>query len=824
MNTKRHYGLLAGMCAIALTSAPALAQTAEQQHTSVEEPAATAEMEARYERAAMLARGGSPVSLNNQVIPTWIGGEDRFWYCKQTEAGCTYTLVDARTGNSRLLFDHSDLAAKLTKKSGNIFPPDDLGITDLYVDGDGTITFSAFQKRYSYDSNGVLKELGDALLSAPVVSPDGKLEAYVKDWNIWVRDLESGEEKPITTDGQERYAYATKPGASRGFTWGSELRWAPDSKRVFTVQTDDRQVKDVPFIQYAPEDGVRPVAFSMPYAFPGDLHIPMYRMLVVDVEDGKQVPIKYRDLPAGRMLDAPFNGGRAWWGGDGKRVFFVDVERGEKAAHLISADASTGDTTELFSETNPDGYVELSDNVYEAASIVPLPERNQVIWYSERTGRPQLYLYDLATGQLVRKLTDDAYGVRRIVSADESRGEVLISISGRDPTKNPYYEEILRIDLDTGNGEILSQGDDHRFIAPDGRNGVSFALLLGGAPRGSGVSPSGDYWVETRQRIDRPAVSVIRTRSRREGATLETASLNHVPEGFRRPEPVLVKAANGKTILQGAIFRPSDFDPSKIYPVIDLIYGGPQAAVVPVALDGLANMAMPLAELGFVTVIIDGRGTTGRDREFHEHSYGAVEKASEVEDHIAAIRQLAQRYPYMDLDRVGITGFSGGGYMSTSAILRYPDFYKVAVSGAGNHDQRDFWHSWGERYQGELDGDNYLAQANLTYAKNLEGKLLLYQGLMDTGVQPGTLFNLVQKLEDENKDFDLVIAPRAGHSYTGYAQRRGWDYFVEHLAGKTPPKEFELINGYDYTIAEMKRRKGGASKAGKDGQPESKPE
>lgn len=765
-------------------------------------------MEARYRRAAIFAGGENEFTLNNQVVPTWIGDEDRFWYCRENGKGCTYTLVDARTGQKRDLFDHADLAAKLSKQSGKIFPAADMGLDDLSVAKNGVITFSALQKRYSYDAKRTLKEIRAADQVPPVRSPDGTREAFVKDWNIWIRDLKSGSEKPLTTDGSEHFAYGVGPAASRALVWGTELRWSPDGKRVFTVQTDDRQVEVVPYIQYAPDKGVRPVAFSMPYAFPGDAYVPMFRFAVIEVESGKQTPLKYQNVPATRMLDAPFNGARAWWSGDGTKVYFVDIERGEKTVHLIAADAATGDAREVFRESNPAGYVELSDNVYGAASIVPLPSRNQVIWYSERSGISQLYLYDLATGAVVRKLTDDSYGVRDIISVDEKRGEAMVAISGRDRAKNPYYLETMRINLDTGASEVISHGDDSRVVASDSRFGTSFGLLVAGAKRGSGVSPSGNYWVETRQRIDRPGVSVIRSRNGDEVATVETSRLNGVPTGFRLPEPVLLKGADGETVIQGAIMRPSDFDPNRKYPVIDLIYGGPQVANVPTALEGNATLALPLAELGFIVVMIDGRGTTGRTRAFHEASYGAAQKASNVEDHIAGIRQMAQMYPYMDLDRVGITGFSGGGYMSASALLRYPDFFKVAVAGAGNHDQRDFWHGWGERYQGLMEGDNYLPQANLTYAKDLRGKLMLYHGLMDTGVQPGTVFNLVQKLEDENRDFDLVIAPRAPHAYTGYGQRRSWDYFVKNLAGETPPNQFKLVNAYDYRIAETKRRMG----------------
>ncbi len=247
--------------------------------------------------------------------------------------------------------------------------------------------------------------------------------------------------------------------------------------------------------------------------------------------------------------------------------------------------------------------------------------------------------------------------------------------------------------------------------------------------------------------------------------------------------------------------RPSDYDPAKKYPVVDYIYGGPQIAYVPNGFaEGAYLDAASLAELGFVTVMIDGRGTAQRSRAFHTASYGKIETASDLDDHIAAIQQLAATDTAIDGARVGIIGFSAGGYMTARAMLRYPDFFKVGVAASGNHDQRLFWGTWGERYEGYPVGDDYKSQANLTYAEDLKGKLLLVHGLLDSGVHPAAVFQLEQALIDHNKDFDLLLFPRSHHDIPGYGTRRTWDYFVTYLAGETPPHEFSLKSRLDYEL------------------------
>jgi dipeptidyl aminopeptidase/acylaminoacyl peptidase len=319
----------------------------------------------------------------------------------------------------------------------------------------------------------------------------------------------------------------------------------------------------------------------------------------------------------------------------------------------------------------------------------------------------------------------------------------------------------------------------------------------------SGVSPSGQFFVETVGGINRLPETVLRARDGRQIALIERAEARRLPKTWQWPEAVSLKAADGETLVYGLLFKPADYDPSKSYPVIDFIYGGPQVSVVPkiafadTSATGTLLEAAAYATLGAFALVLDGRGTANRERKFREASHGAVHTASNLEDHIAAIRQLGTHYPAMDLQRVGITGFSGGGYMTALAALRFGDFFKVAVAGGGNYDQALFWHSWGERYHGPFEAEHYRAQAAKTYASGLQGKLLLIHGLMDSGCHPAALFQLIQALIENNKDFDLVVLPKARHEWTGYGTRRKLDYFTTHLFGATPPKGVKIVLPHD---------------------------
>ena len=779
-----------------------------------------ADLTERYDRAAAIQNFENlKWVLNEQVTPVWIGTSDSFWYQRHTASGHRYTLVDAANRVKSDAFDHEALAAALAEQTKTGVSADGMHLSSLRFDPHaGTMEFRAHMKswRFSIPTNE-LEVLSVNPLTDPslLISPDGAQAAFFRDNNIWVRNLESGEEKQLTHDGSELFPYGTVPKATATRAVKPEALWSPDSTRLFTQQTDDRQVLDLPVMDFAPADGsVRPVIRHYRQAIPGDEHVTRFRMTAIDVATGKVVEARYPWVEAARMNDTPFGGNRAWWDDDSKRAWFVDIERGERAVHLVEFDTSTGQTRKVMSETTDRGYLELGSNVYTPTALHVIPEHDEIIWYSERSGWAHFYLYDLNTGQLKRTLTKGDWLVRDLIGYDAGSRNLFFSYAEKEKGKNPYYRHIARVNVGSGRTQQLSSSDADHFVINSG----DFSALLLTMTQGldmnelGGLSRTGNYYVETIQRSDGPTRTVLRDKDGEEVMQVEQEDVSHLPSKLRWPEVVLLKAADGETTIVANVYRPSDFSPQRTYPVIDHIYGGPQVSNVPEALftggAGAGLTAMTLAELGFIVVVIDGRGTAERSRAFHEASYGAAETASNLEDHIAAIRQLAEKYPYMDLNRVGITGFSGGGYMTTSAMLRFPDFFKVGVSGAGNHDQRLFWHTWGERYQGLMDGDNYLPQANLTYAKNFKGKMLFIHGLLDYGVHPGGLFQLTQALMNANKQFDLVLLPQAGHELPGYAMVRMWDYFVRHLGVGEPPADFRAQSFTDYLKIKMMQSTG----------------
>jgi dipeptidyl-peptidase-4 len=764
-------------------------------------------MLARYQRAAEIqAANVHRWILNENVVPHWIPGHDQFWYRRELTDGHRFTTVDAATGAKADAFDHARLAKALGERTGKSFDPNALPLYNLSIDTDGVVRFTSLGKAWRFDRAEALSEEA-APRGNYALSPDGKLCIFSKDSNLWVEDLKTGTQTQLTSDGETYYAYGAPPAARLASSPTPYVVWSPDSARIFTAQTDDRKVLDLPLIDFAPQDGIRPRIFHTKASMPGDPNTTTFRLVIIDVATGHHTAVRYPPIPAVRMNDSPMEGNRVWWGADSKTAYFVDVERGEKVVHVSAVEAGSGEVRELFAERS-DTYVELGSDVYEAAAIRSLPKSNELIWYSERSGWAHLYLYSLATGKLIRPLTSGNWLVRNILGVDENRREVYVSVGGRTSRKNPYYREIAKVNLDSGVMKILSSSDEDHEVLEEG--GISnqeadLEITAGADPKSLvGFAPSGNYFVEAVTTASMPAKTVLRDREGKLIATVEAGDATRVPRFWRWPQAISLTAADGKTEINGLVFKPSDYDPAKKYPVIDYIYGGPQAAYVPTAFaHGAYLEAASLAELGFVTVMVDGRGTAQRSRAFHTASYGKVETASNLDDHIAGIRQLSVVDPAIDASRVGIIGFSAGGYMAASAMLRYPDFFRVGVAASGNHDQRLFWSTWGERYEGYPVGDNYKEQANLTYAANLKGKLLLVHGLLDIGVHPAAAFQLEQALIAHNKDFDLLLFPRSHHDIPGYGTRRTWDYFVTNLAGESTPHEFLLKSNLDYDLEQF---------------------
>jgi dipeptidyl aminopeptidase/acylaminoacyl peptidase len=609
-----------------------------------------------------------------------------------------------------------------------------------------------------------------------VLSPDGKRVAFIRDWNLWMRNLETGKEVQLTKDGIENFGYATDNAGWRK----SErpiLLWSPDSKKIATYQQDQRHVSDM----YLVSTNVgEPKLEEWKYPLPTDEDIIKIHRIIIDVETPKVIRLKMPADPRRGTLCDDISCSGAFddnqWNEDASKLMFVSTSRDHKEAKLRIADATTGEVRDVFEEVVKTQY----ESGQGSINWSYLPKSKEFIWYSERDNWGHLYLYDSETGKQKNQITSGDFVVTRVLKVDEKNRKIYFLANGREEGRNPYFSHFYSVGFNGKNLRLLSPGDGHHTIS---------------------LSPDEKFFIDTYSQPDVPPVTELRDTNGKLIVALEKADISRLKAtGWKAPRQITVKSHIGDWDLHGLMFTPTNLDETKKYPVVNYIYPGPQGG-------GVGNRSFSparsdhqaLAELGFVVVVIDGTCNPGRSKSFHDACYGNMADNT-LEDQMSGLRQLAERYPYLDLERVGMWGHSGGGYATAAALFRYPEFYKVGISESGNHDNRNYEDDWGERYIGLLvkdkDGnDNYRAQANQNYAENLQGKLLLAHGGMDDNVPPYNTYLVVDALIDANKDFDLIIFPNARHGFgedTSYMTRRRWDYFVKHLMGAIPPEEFEI--------------------------------
>ena len=755
-----------------------------------------------YERAERFLRQNIGELVHNlQVSPSWIEETDRFWFVKKYEKTHELLLVDPERATLTRAFDHGRLARALGEAAGASFEADRLPFEEIELTEDlKTVRFEVGEQRWSCDLESYVCAKIPAAPKAErheILSPDERWLAFVREHDLWLRDRHTGREHRLTHDGEENWAWASSPDTRltavtervHGLRLPPSLRWSPDSKKILTYRLDQRNVGEMHLLQSVPPPGgSRPIAHSYRHPFPGDWNLASVRYVVLDVPTASRVDVGTQSTPVVHLpaLDMEW----MWWNEEGTSIYWLENDRGFKTLTLQRGDPVTGEVEALMSESSKT-YFEPHVFLGARPNVRVLDELGKILWFSERSGWANLYLHDLETGALANAVTTGQLIVRDVLHVDEEQGWIHFTAGREEDGWDPYYRRLFRARLDGTGMELLSPQDaDHDVTA----------------------SPSGKYYVDTYSRVDMAPVTVLRAADGREILELCRADITKLlATGWRYPERFTVKARDGETDLYGVLFRPTSFDPAKSYPVLDAVYPGPQVNRAPASFQwgymDLFGQGVAMAELGFVVCTIDGLGTPLRSKAFHDFSYGKLEEAGGLEDHIAGLKQLAERYPYLDLERVGIYGGSGGGFAATRAILAHPDFYKVAVAAAGNHDQRRYIAVWGEVYQGLVDGNNYAAQVNASLAENLKGKLLLAHGDLDDNVSPTLTMQVVDALMRANKDFDLLLIPNAGHSLGEHAQyflRRQWDYFVRHLLGVEPPKEYRIGEAME---KERKRRK-----------------
>jgi len=792
-------------------------------------------MQARYQRAQSLMQGifTDNIAFNDTIYPVWIGDSDCFWYERVTRTGegdaarfgKAYRLVDAKAATNKSAFDHKALAASLAEALTEKVDADNLPIHDVDIALNPlTVTFTAFDKRWAFDIQSEacveIPQVGDEWL----LCPNGKQAVFRREDNLWLRDLVSGEERALTLDGSKDYCYGAVSSA-----WGSafdvsplpQAQWSPDSSWLFTVQRDTREVRRLPVVHQVPKDGsLRPQLEEASLALPGDEYIETYRLVAIHVKSGRIQPANYHHIPVTCNGHGFFTEGQGWWGSDSRCMYFIDMERDHKTVRVVEFDAETGNARVLFEETT-ETQINLSLHNDDRFTLLPLPESNELLWFSERSGWAHLYLYNLDTGELKHPVTQGEWLVRSVLSFDAARREVFVQTTGRGACNNgsppnldrdPYYCDLARVNIDTGNITTLAASDHHYYaVSKKYFNGYVVINMGRDAKRSGSVSPTGNFAVVTRSRADEVPVSLVFDRCGETVLELETADISALPDGWQWPEPVKLLAADDKTDIYGLVFRPTDFSPDKSYPIISHTFCVPDA--VWVSKGSFSNGAIleqpyldaaALAELGFIVVQIDGRGTPLRHKALQDESYGNYNSASNLDDHVAGIQQLAQRYPYMDLTRVGITTHAIGGRSAVLGLLQYPDFYKVGVNYCLYDSRLESASMVAEKYE----GISPLVYPPLEdQVEKLRGKLLLTHGLLDVCVPPAATFRLIEALQKANKDFDLILLPNVGHaSSPDYLTRRTWDYLVKHLLGVEPPERFKLtsfMGGYEVEDHEL---------------------
>lgn len=759
---------LLGALALAACAAGAWAQT----------PTVSA---ADYARAGTLMFA-QPLVDHAVTRVTWLD-DTHFVYTDHDASGDRLLQTDTATGTTAPLFDAKALAASLNtllETKDKPIKADKLGIRGIALTADGRYRFAMRGTEVVCDASAKCAKVYAKQDAEPgALSPDKKSEAFIRDWNLWVRDLATGKETQLTTDGVKDYGYATD-NAGWKHTDSAIVEWSPDSRKIATFQQDQRKTSDMYLV--STKVGA-PKLEAWKYPLPGDKHVTMIERVIIDVPTRqvtrlKMEPDQHRSTLCDDISCGPDGG---WddvkWAPDSKTVAFVSTSRFHKDAWFRIADAATGAVRTVFSEHVKTQY----ESGNGTANWAYLPASNEAVWFSERSDWGQLYLYDLTTGKLKHAITTGKGNVTEMLKVDPATRTVWFRGVGRTAGLNPYYQQFWKVSLDGGAPTLLTPEPSDHTVA---------------------LSPDGKLFVDAYSTTTVPPVTVLRSAADgKDVAPIAKADITRLKAaGWVPPEPFTVKARDGKTDLYGILFKPSNFDPSKKYPIVNYIYPGPQTGSV----RGRSFLAahgdnQSLAELGFIVVAIDGMGTPWRSKSFHDTWYADMADNT-LPDQVAGMKELAARYPWIDLSRAGIWGHSGGGNASTAAILRYPDLFKVAWSESGNHDNRGYEDDWAERYQGELivgkDGkSNYDAQANQSLAGNLKGRLMLVHGTLDDNVPPYLTLLVADALMKANKDFDMLMIPNARHGYgamTAYVARRRWDYFVRYLAGGTPPAQYDL--------------------------------
>ena len=715
---------------------------------------------ADYQRSDRLRTSINGLTRDVPDPAVWIGSSTQFWYRKSVPGGYGFVTVDAPTGRKEASFDHARLATAISTAGGRRYTPVTLPFTTLtFTSGGGmrAIEFAADSSvwRCSLDayactrspmpvSAGAVGGGARVADSLPRRSPDGRMEAVIRDFNLFVRSVDSREYLSLSTDGSEGNAYQR-----------STIRWSPDSKKLVAYRVKPGFRRMVRYVESSPEDQVQPKYSERLYLKPGDA-LEVEQPVLFHVESRKQFVIDHALFPNAYAMSDP-----VWWS-DSRGFRFDYNQRGHQLFRVVDVNAETG-IPRVMVEEAPKTFFNYSGKMFASY----LHDGKETIWMSERDGWNHLYLYDGSTGRVKNQITKGNWVVKRVVRVDEKKRQLWFAANGMRAGEDPYLVHFYRINFD-GTGLVP-------LTTAHGNHTVAFAA-------------DSNWYVDTWSRVDTaPQSELRRVDDPKYALVLERGDVSALAAtGWRAPQPYVAQGRDGTTDIWGVVLKPSNFDSTKRYPVIEYIYAGPQDSFVPKSFSAFNNM-QALAELGFIVVQIDGMGTSNRSKAFHDVAWKNLGDAG-FPDRILWHRAYAAKHPWYDTSRVGIYGTSAGGQNSLGGLLFHPDFYKAAVSAAGCHDNRmdKIW--WNEQWMGWPIADHYARSSNVDNARLLQGKLLLVVGEQDTNVDPSSTMQVVNALIKSNKMFDLLYVPGMGHSDGGaYGQRKRNDFFVHHLMGVEPP-------------------------------------
>ncbi len=741
-----------------------------------------------YSRAANLLNAGTISLVDHAITRSTFIGSDRFWYLDSENGLPTLMVADAARRTKSAAYDSLRMAAALhtaglEQTDPKRIRPEQFDLLDNDRSARITIRGNRYTCTLEVEYHCSLELSGPAGTPKPSLndasladfSPDGRRAVFLRDWNLWVREIATGAERQLTTDGVKDYGYATD---NAGWIHSEHaiVVWSPDSKMLATFQQDQRKTGEM----YTVSSRIgHPHLETWKYPLVGDKDVTMIERVIIDVDRAKVTRLKMPpDQHRSSLCDNLVCRG-GWedmqWAADGKTLAFVSTSRDHKMETVRIADA-TGAVRDVFSETAPTFF----QSGYEHVNWRYLSARNEILWFSQRENWGNLYLYDAGTGKLKHAITQGDWNVDEILYVDQQTGEMILTGTGHEPSEDPYYRRVYSANLDGKHLKLLTAEDaDH--VAT--------------------VSSDGKFIVDIYSTPQKPQVMLLRDGS---GQMIEELAHGDITRlkaaGWIAPETFHVKGHDGNTDVYGLLFRPANLNPSQKYAVIDFIYPGPQGGSFGThGFQASRVDSNALAQLGFAVVQIEGMGNPKRSKAFQDEYLNDI-GINSIPDQISGIRELAQRLSWIDLDRIGMWGHSGGGNATVTVMLRYPDFVKVGIAESGNHENRNYEDDWDEKWVGLLqtnpDGStNYDSQANARYAGNLKGKLMLAHGMLDDNVPVSTTMLLIDALEKANKDFALVIFPQGHHGYgpaSAYMMRRRWDYFISELMTATPPHEFAM--------------------------------